>query len=100
MRTSGSFKHDERISGAGRQSRWDRIRRRNPVVLPAMVASAWALLVAMFASVAQLLGPEADRGTWTNVLGAVIGNFVLAFLVTLAVTAIVRARRRTPDDSV
>ena len=54
------------------------------------MAAGWALLVGVFASVSQLFGPEEDRGTWGDVVGAVVGNFVTVFVLALVVSAIVR----------
>jgi hypothetical protein len=88
--------------GAGEalgRSRWQRLRSgRSLVVVPAIVAAGWALLVAAFASASQLVGPEQDRGSWGDVVGAVAGNFVMAFVLTVVVSAIVRGTRGTGAD--
>lgn len=75
----------------GRASRWTPMRPgRSLLRFPAIVAAGWALLIGVSASASQLIGPEEDRGTWSEVLGAVVGNFAMAFVLALVVSAIVR----------
>ncbi len=62
---------------------------RRLVLFPAVAAGAWTLLVAVTATAGQLFGPEEDRGGWGDVVGAVVGNFVAAFIFAVAATAIV-----------
>jgi hypothetical protein len=95
MRPPGLAEHDQHSGRAGRPSRREGVGRgRSLVLIPALVAIAWALLIAVFASVSRLVGPEGERGTWAEVVGAVVGNFAMAFVIALAVSAIVRASRR------
>ncbi len=76
---------------ARRPSRWERLRPgRSLFGFPLAVGGAWALLVAGFAGVGQLFGPEEDRGTWGGVIGAAVGNFLVVFVLALVVSAIAR----------
>ena len=92
MQSPGMIEHDE--SGTdqkGRVSRWSELRPgRSLMLFPAIVAAGWALLIGVFASASLLFGPEEDRGTWSEVLGAVVGNFVMVFVLALVASAIVR----------
>lgn len=60
------------------------------VLVPAVVAFAWAVLIALFATVSHLATSADERGDWGDVAGAAIGNFVLAFVLTSSVSMIVR----------
>jgi len=78
-----------------RSSRLDRIAPGESLVLfPLMAATAWSLVVAVFASISQLFGPEDERGTWGDVAGAALGNFVMVFALTFAISAIIRVSGR------
>ena len=92
MQPPGMIEHDEPgTDQTGRASRWTQMRPgRSLLLFPAIVAAGWALLIGVFASASQLFGPEEDQGSWSEVLGAVVGNFVMAFVLALVVSAIVR----------
>lgn len=91
MRTSGLIGHDGHNRGAHRSSRLDRVRPGESLIaFPVMAAGAWTLLITVFASASRLFGPEGERGTWGDVAGAALGNFVLVFGVTFAVSAVLR----------
>lgn len=79
-------------------SRLDRIRPGESLVLfPLMAATAWAVVITVFASVSQLFGPDDERGTWGDVVGAVLGNFVGVFALMFAISGVIRisTHRRT-----
>jgi hypothetical protein len=80
------------VDPAHRSSLRDLIRPGHSLVLfPAIVASGWALLVAVAAAAFQLMGPDRHGGSPSDVLGAAIVNFGMAFVLAFAVSAIVRA---------
>ena len=54
------------------------------------MASGWALFVGVFAAVSQLFGPQEDRGIWDDAIGAVVGNFVMVFVLSVVVSVIIR----------
>lgn len=98
MRHSGVAARDEGNGALERPSRLDRIRPGESLVLfPLVAASAWALVIALFASFSQLFGPDDERGTWGDVVGAVLGNFALIFVLMFVISVIVRisTHRRT-----
>lgn len=71
------------------RSRWDRIRPgRSLLLFPLAVAGGLALLIGAFATASQLFTEE--KGTWREVAGAAAGNFVIAFVVALLVSALLR----------
>jgi hypothetical protein len=83
--------HTEHRDRASRPTNRDRIRPgRSLLLFPAIAATAWALLIGAFAAVSQMFGPEDDRGTWGDVSGAALGNFVMAFVVAFVVSVVVR----------
>jgi hypothetical protein len=94
----GQLESAERDMGNGppkRPSRRGRIRPGESLVLfPLMAATAWALVIAVFASFSQLFGPDDERGTWGDVAGAVLGNFTMVFVLTFAISAIIRISGR------
>ena len=92
MQPPGMTERDERGTGrTSRATRWSRVRPgRSFLLFPTVVAAGWSLLIGVFASVSQLFGPEVDRGTWGDVIGAVAGNFVMVFMLALLVSAIIR----------
>ena len=98
MQSSGMVNRGESNGRPDRSSRLDRIRPGESLVLfPLMAATAWSLVVAVFASISQLFGPEDERATWGDVVGAALANFVMVFALTFAISAIIRvsARRNT-----
>jgi hypothetical protein len=95
MQSSGLIHRSESSGRSDRPSRLDRIRPGGSLVLlPLMAATAWSLVIALFASISQLFGPEDDRGTWGDVAGAALGNFVMVFALMFAISAIIRASGR------
>jgi hypothetical protein len=96
MRPSDTIENDRSsLKTAHRPSLVNRIRPgRSLLLFPAIVAGGWALLVAVFASASQLLSPADEGGAWGDVLGAVGGNFAIAFVVAFAVSVFVRAMSR------
>ena len=91
MRSSGVIGHDSSNGGPHRPSRLDRVRPGESLIaFPAMAAGAWTLLITVFASASRLFGPDGERGTWGEVLGAAIGNFVMVFGLTFGVSLIIR----------
>jgi hypothetical protein len=102
MGTPQLIGHDGHHGGTHRSSRLDRVRPGESLIaFPAMAAGAWTLLVAVFASVSRVFGPEGERGTWGEVVGAALGNFVIVFGLTFAVSLVLRfaghGRTGTPE---
>lgn len=100
MRPSSVANRDEGNVRSERPSRLERIRPGESIVLfPLMAASAWALVIAVFTSVSQLFGPDDERGTWGDVVGAVLGNFALIFVLMFVVSVIIRISTRRRSSS-
>jgi len=100
MRHSGSADRDVGNGPLERPSRLARIRPGESLVLfPLMAATAWGLVIAMFASVSQLFGTDDERGTWGDVAGAVLGNFAMVFVLMFAISAIIRISGRRGTGS-
>lgn len=98
MRQSSSADPDVGDGPPERPTRLDRIRPGDSLVLfPLMAATAWALVITVFASVSQLFGPDDERGTWGEIVGAVLGNFAMAFVLMFVISVVIRVstRRRT-----
>ena len=95
MQPPGMTEYDEHGTvQSGRTPRWSRVRPgRSFILFPTVVAGGWALLVGVFASISQLFGPQEDRGTWGDVIGAMLGNFVMVFVLAVVVSVIVRVAR-------
>ena len=60
----------------------------------AVLAGLWAFAVGTFATAGHLFGPEGERGSWGEVVGAIGGNFVVVFVLCFAISLIVRAQQR------
>jgi hypothetical protein len=58
--------------------------------LAVAVALCWGIVIAVFASIGRLWGPEDEQGTWGEVVGAALGNFVFVFFAAIAVSGIMR----------
>lgn len=67
---------------------------KNPIVFPLAVATMWALAVGVFASVGRVAGPEGERGSWGEVLGAIAGNFAVVFVICLIISLVFWVRER------
>jgi predicted permease len=63
---------------------------RSLLLFPLAVALCWGIVIAVFASIGRLWGPEDEQGTWGKVVGAALGNFVFVFLAAIAVSGIMR----------
>ncbi len=96
MRRSTMNEVDEPGEAEGaRPTRWPWLRPGHSLLLfPVTVALFWAIVIAMFASIGRIWGPEGEQGTWGDVVGATLGNFVLVFVAAFAVSAISRIARR------
>ena len=91
MGTPGLIGHDQRNGGSHRSSRLDRVRPGESLIaFPVMAAGAWTLLVTVFAALSRVFGPDDERGTWGEVAGAALGNFVMVFGLTFAVSLVLR----------
>lgn len=67
---------------------------KNPILFPLGVATVWALAIGLFASVGRVSGPEDERGSWGEVLGAAVGNFAVVFVLCFVVSLILWSRER------
>jgi hypothetical protein len=80
----------------------DRLARRlvalrpakNPLVFPLAVATLWALVIGAFATVGRVSGPEDERGSWGEVLGAIAGNFAVFFALCFVISLVLWSRAR------
>jgi hypothetical protein len=83
--------NDSGVAERAQPSRWSSLRPgRSLLLFPMAVALSWAIVIAVFASIGRLFGPEGEQGTWGEVVGATIGNFVFVFVAAFAVSAIMR----------
>lgn len=99
MRTSGSLERRETTRGASRRSLRDRVgRRRNLVLVAVAAAIGWGCIVGAVASLEHLFAEEGERGTWTDVALAAVGNFLVAFVIAVVVLTLVRRSGRLRRD--
>jgi len=82
-------------SGPSQFSRWSSIRPgRSLVWFPILVATAWAAVIAVFVAVSVLSDAE-EGASWGEGLGAIAGNFVVAWVVAIVVSALIRFSKRS-----
>ena len=82
-----------RDSGTTDATRWASFRPgRSLIWFPTLVAALWALVIAVFVGVS--ISFTEDGGSWGEGLGAVIGNFVVAWVIAFFVSAALRFSRR------
>lgn len=100
MGTSGLIGHNGSNGGTHRPSRLDRVRPGESLLaFPALAAGAWTLLIAVFASVSRVFGPDGERGSWGEVGGAALGNFVMVFGLTFVVSLVLRLSGHRDDGT-
>ena len=92
-------RHDPGVTGGAQRSWWSSRRSgRSLLLFPLAVAVAvavavalcWGIVIAVFASIGRLWGPEDEQCTWGEVVGAALGNFVFVFFAAIAVSGIMR----------
>lgn len=68
---------------------------------PLVVATGWAVIVALLGSAARVFVDQPDRPSWGEVLAATAGNFAFFFVVGLAVAFVLRLvhRRRSGTEA-
>jgi hypothetical protein len=67
---------------------------KNPILFPLVVATMWATVIGVFATVGRVSGPEDERGSWGEVLGAIAGNFAVVFALSFIVSLVLWSRGR------
>jgi len=67
---------------------------KNPIVFSLAVATMWALVIGVFATVGRVSGPADERGSWGEVLGAIAGNFAVVFALCFVVALVLWSRER------
>ena len=60
---------------------------------PTLVAGTWAAVIAVFVTVTVLFDTE-EGASWGDGLGAIVGNFVVAWVIAFVVSAAIRFARR------
>lgn len=81
-------------SGPPRSSLLSSVRPgRSLVWFPTAVAVVWATVIAIFVAVPVLFDTE-EGASWAEGLGAVAGNFFIAWLVAFVVSAVMRSWQR------
>jgi hypothetical protein len=100
MGTPGLIGHNGSNGGTHRPSRLDRIRPGESLLaFPALAGGAWALVIGVFASVSRVFGPDGERGSWGEVGGAALGNFIMVFGLTFVVSLVLRLSGHRVDGT-
>ncbi len=63
-------------------------------MFPLVAATMWASAVGVFSTIGRLAGPEDERGSWGEVIGAIVGNFAVVFVLCLTISLVLWARER------
>lgn len=87
---------EDRIPGqpVSRPSRWSGIGPGSrPLLFATVVAAIYATVILLVASVGLVFNTD-DGGSWAELVGAVVGNFILVWVVMVGLSLVVRLFRR------